>query len=472
MSADWKIIEADLTVLDRISSLVAHVVKPGDLVALSGELGAGKTTFARLLITHLSGATNEEIPSPTFALAQRYELGRFPVTHIDCYRLDAPSEIEEIGLEDAVDEGVVLIEWPERVAGYLPPDRIDIHLEDAGSETTRNLLVTGHGAFAPRLDRLEAMAEFIEREGWGAAAVSYLQGDASTRAYAQLSTDGQNAILMDAPKIPDGPPVRNGKAYSTIAHLAEDVSAFVAVANALREAGFSAPEIMAHDLAHGFLILEDLGKRVFAAEIAAGGDEEILYRAAADALVALRKVPAVEKLALPGGAHHRLPPYDVAALEIEVELLLDWFWPLVHGQAAPDNARAGFLEHWRPLFAQLGAEPEGWVLRDYHSPNLLWLPERTGLARVGIIDFQDAVRGPAAYDLVSLLQDARRTVSPALEETLFRHYCASVEGSEASFDPDSFKATYAMMGAQRNTKILGIFARLATRDGKRDYLSH
>lgn len=472
MSADWTIAEADLAALDRVSSFLALVLRPGDLVTLSGELGAGKTTFARQLVTHISGAASEEIPSPTFALAQRYETDRFPVTHVDCYRLASPDEVVELGIEDAQEEGAVLIEWPERVAGYLPPDRFDVRLEDDGSDTTRNLLLAGHGAFARRLDRLKAMTGFVEREGWGTAEVSYLQGDASTRAYARLVTDCQKAILMDAPKMPDGPPVRDGKAYSAIAHLAEDVSAFVAVGHALREAGFSAPEIIAHDMKRGFLILEDLGGRVFAAEIGAGGDEKELYSAAVDVLVALRAVPAPENLPLPGGTHHTLPTYDKQALEIEVELLLDWFWPMAKGEAAPDAARTEFLRLWRELFAQLEDEPVAWVLRDYHSPNLIWLPERTGVARVGIIDFQDAVRGPAAYDLVSLLQDARRDISPALEQALFQHYRAGAEGSDQTFDRDRFETAYAILGAQRSTKILGIFARLAKRDGKRAYLAH
>ena len=133
--------------------------------------------------------------------------------------------------------------------------------------------------------------------------------------------------------------------------------------------------------------------------------------------------------------------------------------------------RAEFVALWADIFAQLAKMPPAWVLRDYHSPNLLWLPEREGIARVGVIDFQDAMRGPAAYDLVSLLQDARVDVAPELEAQLFDHYCAGV-GARGGFDRDAFAFAYAALGAQRNTKIVGIFARLAKRDGKPGYLRH
>jgi len=167
-----------------------------------------------------------------------------------------------------------------------------------------------------------------------------------------------------------------------------------------------------------------------------------------------------------------VPPFDLPALEIEIELLLDWFWPAACNEPAPQAARDEFARIWRPLFQRLQEEISGWVLRDYHSPNLIWLPEREGVARVGIIDFQDAMRGSHAYDLVSLTQDARRDVPADLEEHLLDFYCAEVGKADASFQPDLFRTAYAILGAQRNTKILGIFARLAARDGKAGYLRH
>jgi hypothetical protein len=268
---------------------------------------------------------------------------------------------------------------------------------------------------------------------------------------------------MDWARQPDGPAIRNGLPYSRIAHLAEGVHPFVTVAAALHAAGLSTPEIYAQDLDQGFLLIEDLGDRVFASEVAAGtSDQEELWRAATDALIALRASPPLPSL----------PAYDHGALGIEAELIVDWYWPALYGTPIPEETRASFLSLWTAVFDRLEAEPKGWVLRDCHSPNLLWLPQRRGIARVGVIDFQDAMRGAPAYDLVSLLQDARTDVAPELEGRLFDHYCAAVLCAESGFDRDAFAFAYAALGAQRNTKILGIFARLAKRDGKPQYLRH
>lgn len=472
MSALWPVGEVSPGGMDRIAAFLALALGPGDVIALSGDLGTGKTAFARALIRHIAGGTAEEIPSPTFALTQTYDTARYPVTHMDCYRLAAPEEIAELGLEEALASGPVLVEWPERAAGALPGDRLEVALADGATEATRLLSLAGYGGWAPRLERLRAMAAFCESAGWGAADVAYLQGDASPRAYARLARNGERAILMDSPPMPDGPPIREGRPYSAIARLAEDARPFVAVARALREAGLSAPEILAHDLERGFLVVEELDGPLFGAAIDAGAQAQTLYAAAVDVLAALRRQPAPERLPLPGGGHHAVPPYDADALGIEAELLLDWFWPAAKGEAAPAAAREAFLEAWRSLFARLAEEPPAWVLRDFHSPNLVWLPERGGLARVGVLDFQDALAGPAAYDLVSLAQDARRDMPPALEGALFDHYCAGVGADDAAFDRERFGTAYAILGAQRNTKILGIFARLAMRDGKRGYLGH
>ena len=472
MSATWSIDGVDLDRLGHLASLLALVVGPGDLLTLSGELGAGKTTFARALIDRIWGGAGEEIVSPTFALAETYITPRMVITHLDCFRLESESELQELGLQEALDHGLVLLEWPERVASELGDDRLDIALEETGDEAKRKLTLEGRGSWAPRLDRLRAMDEFLKDGGWQDAEVSYLQGDASPRGYARLARNGERAVLMNSPSQADGPAIRGGKSYSALAHLAEDVRPFVAVAAALKGIGLSVPEVLAHDLGQGFLVIEDLEDLVFDNDMGQGQDQGEIYRTATDVLVALRQNPPPVRLALPDGSHHTLPRYDEGALGIEVELLLDWFWPALRGQAPEDSVRDEFAALWDHAFGQLSGQPEGWVLRDFHSPNLIWLPRRKGLKRVGIIDFQDALRGSLAYDLASLLQDARQQVPAALEEALRAHYCRACEANDSNFDREDFLSAYAILGAQRNTKILGIFARLAERDGKRGYLAH
>jgi tRNA threonylcarbamoyl adenosine modification protein YjeE len=458
----------------RLAELLALKIRSGDVIALSGDLGAGKTTLARALIGAVLRDGEAEVPSPTFSLHQSYVSRRLTVAHFDFYRLSGAHEAAELGFEDAAQDGAVIVEWPERAVALLPETRIEIALAETSDPDVRRFTLRGLGSTSERIARIADVMAFLDGQGdWSRARITYLQGDASTRGYARLSLDdGRTALLMDAPRQPDGPPIRDGKPYSQIAHLAEDmVRAFAALAGPLRAAGLSAPEVLAEDFENGLLLVEDLGDRVFSAEVARGAPQDALWQAAVDALVALQRSEAPQHLPLRGGSH-TLQAYDRAALQIEIELLIDWYWPALHGESVPDAARAEFLSLWSTVFDRLERQAPGWVLRDFHSPNLIWLPERDGIRRVGVLDFQDAQRGPPAYDLVSLLQDARVDVSEALEKALFARYRDAVRSQQPHFDEEEFTFAYNALGAQRNTKILGIFVRLAHRDGKQQYLAH
>lgn len=464
--------EADERVTEKLAAFLALFLTPGDLVALHGELGAGKTTFARALIRAVLDDPRHEVPSPSFSLAQGYEEGRLALTHFDFYRLGGADELDELGLDEALESGVALIEWPERAGDALPSERLDIAFGDGPKRGTRRIALEGTGAWEKRLERLDAMMAFCAASSWRDARPSFLQGDASTRAYARLHRDGETAILMDSPSQSDGPPVRDGKPYSQLVHLAEDVRPFVAVAQALERAGLSVPSIIAHDLERGFLITGDLGNRVYDGEPGEAPSLEQLYRSACDVLVRLKPHVPRAPLPLPDGSSHTVPDFDLEAFLVEAELLLDWFYEAVHGAAPDEKVRASFTHLFTDLYAAVEGRDAAWILRDYHSPNLLWLPEREGVERVGVIDFQDAMRGHAAYDLVSLLQDARRDIPVALEADLYAYYCEARARADSGFDAEGFCAAYAVLGAQRNSKILGIFARLAKRDGKHGYLAH
>ncbi len=456
-----------------LAQRIALKLKPGDTITLSGDLGAGKTTFARALIRALLNDADAEVPSPTFSLIQTYDAPRLTLAHLDLYRLTEEQEAYELGLEDLLVTGAAIIEWPERALGIVSRDRLDLQITERSADT-RDITVTADGTWIERLDRIKDITSFSAFDPvWANAGVAYLQGDASARAYARLtSADGTRAILMDSPKVPDGPPIRDGLPYSRIAHLAEDVAPFVAIAGALKDAGLSAPEIYHADLERGLLLLEDLGDRVFGREVENGADQQMLWTAATDALLALHQQPVPERIPLANGTHYTIPKQDRRCLQIEVELLTDWYWPALFGSPAPDDVREEFLEVWNSVFDILLELPGGWILRDFHSPNLIWLPERHGVRKTGIIDFQDALYGPPAYDLVSLLQDARIDVPADLEAATFEHYCAIAAKDQPAFEREAFSFAYSALGAQRNTKILGIFARLARRDGKPGYLRH
>lgn len=461
--------------VSRLAQEIAFLVQPGDTLALEGDLGAGKSTFARALIRAVAGDAGLEIPSPTFTLVQSYETPRFEIAHFDLYRLSDPSEIDELGLDAALTRGIAIVEWPSRGDGRIPADRLTLRFDETTAFDRRNVYLEAAVDLAARLDRFAAIREFLERAGWGdaATAFSYLQGDASPRRYARLvKADGTRAILMDSPQKPDGPPIRDGKSYSAIAHLAENVRAFVAIDRTLEAAGLSVPRIFAEDLSEGLLLIEDLGDAVFGAEVKKGRDQASLWQRAVDALLAVQATPPPERIALSDETAFELPVADRDVLEIETELLLDWYWPALRGSPAPQAARNAFKEIWRTVFERVLKQPKTWLLRDFHSPNLIALDDRNPPRDVGIIDFQDAMIGPAAYDLVSLLQDARLDVPADLERQLFQRYLSAVGTRNAAFDPREFAFSYAALGAQRNTKILGIFARLAARDGKRQYLAH
>jgi tRNA threonylcarbamoyl adenosine modification protein YjeE len=454
----------------RLMADIAAQIEAGDLITLSGDLGAGKTTFARALIRHLAGDENVEVPSPTFTLMQAYELPRFNLVHADLYRLSGPGELTELGFEDAAEDAVTLLEWPDRAAGHLPPNRLDVALtlSPQQSETFRHARITGYGTFAARAERIATIRRFLTRHGFGLAERRHMQGDASTRSYERLTLDGKSFILMNSPRRPDGPIIRDGKPYSAIAHLAEDVTPFVAMAQALRERGFSAPEILAADRAAGLLVIEDLGTEQVVAD---GKPIEARYAVAADLLAQLHREPTHDLLSVEPGVGYEVPRYDLDALLIEVELLPDWYLPKLNVKIS-DAKRDAYLSLWREALKPAAMGKTTWVLRDYHSPNLMWLPAREGTARIGLLDFQDALMGSPAYDLASLLQDARVDVPELMEITLLSRYTRARLTADPQFDAPAFARAYATLAAQRASKILGIFARLEKRDGKPQYLRH
>lgn len=292
-------------------------------------------------------------------------------------------------------------------------------------------------------DRESRIARFLAAQGWGTAERGRLAGDASFRHYDRLEMAGKRAVLMDAP-----PPQ-------------EDVRPYAAIAELLRNMGYSAPRIFAADVEHGLLLLEDFGDDTYTRLFASGHDEAKLYALAVDLLIDLHRKFAPAR-------HSGLPQFDDARALREVSLLLDWYWPATQEGPVTAELRESYLAAWRAVLPKRHAVPDTLVLFDYHVDNLMLLPGRSGIAACGLLDFQDALVAPRPFDLVSLLQDVRRDINPALVAAMRERYLAAFP----NLDRQAFDASYAIIGAQRNTRILGTFTRLLLRDGKSSYLQH
>ena len=290
--------------------------------------------------------------------------------------------------------------------------------------------------------RADAIRSFLDGHGWGKAERRPLAGDASFRHYERLQQGDRRMVLMDAP-----PP-----------H--EDVRPFIAVARMLASIGLAVPAIHAADEKLGLLLLEDFGDDTYTRLLARGEPEGRLYALAVDLLIELhRRLPA-ESLA-------KLPPFDAVQALGEVDRLLDWYWPAVKDAPAPAALRASYHDAWRQVLALWKRVPESLVLFDYHVDNLMLLAGRSGIGAIGLLDFQDAMRGPRPFDLVSLIDDARRDVPAELARDLHRRYLAAFP----DLDRKAFETVYAACGAERHSRILGTFARLSRRDGKHGYLA-
>jgi aminoglycoside/choline kinase family phosphotransferase len=296
------------------------------------------------------------------------------------------------------------------------------------------------------MTRSEHIQSCLSGCGFDSATLIPLAGDASFRRYIRITQAEKKALLMDAP--PDK----------------ENVHSYMAIATYLYQAGYSAPQLLGADAKAGLVLIEDLGDDTYTRVLKRDATkEQMLYEAAVDILCEWHS--GTRGFSNP--AQLPLPSYDEALLMREVQLLADWYMPQVLGMHKARELQPEFMELWRQAIAASPLASDQFVHRDYHADNLMWLSERAGVKKVGLLDFQDGVYGDAAYDMVSLLEDARRDVPLALTQSMLARYVATTRT-----DQQRFLAAYALLGAQRNCKIVGIFARLAARDGKSQYLSY
>jgi len=439
---------ADQAATERLGARLAPLLGPGDLLTLTGDLGAGKTCLARALIRALTGP-DQEVPSPTFTLVQTYDSPAATLWHFDLYRLGGPDEVIELGWEEALGEGISLVEWPERLGTLLPADHLALTLSHGARDGARVARLEGHGRLAARLAAWATPPDdgaWLAPLGWGEAAASPLAGDASARRYTRLAAPGgRRALLAHAPD------------------AAADLAPFVTIGRLLARLGLSVPTVLAAELARldgqGRLLLEDFGDDTFTRLLDQGQPAQALYALATDVLVTLQ-----QRFSLDQALGLSLPRFDGAAFLEQVQLFPEQWLP----QAGP-TAQDEFTAAWTAVLPLVAAGPETLVLRDYHVGNLMRLPGRAGVAGCGVLDFQNAGLGPPGYDLISLIEDARREVPPALGAVMIERYLTAM-GERV--EPAAFRRALPVLAAVRHTRILAVFVRLARRDRKPGYLVH
>jgi len=365
---------------------IAMVLRQGDFICLSGDLGAGKSVLARGLIRHLAQDENFEVPSPTYTLCQSYETSP-AVSHFDLYRISGMDELEELGWKDALDTGCIIMEWPEQCFDEIPKEAIHVEIRET-TENARTLKFSGNVNLLSRIERSLLIRDFLSKADYQDIIRKPLMGDASARSYELIKHHNEQLLLMNAPALPDGPPIKNGKPYSKIAHLAEDVTAFVAIDELIRTKGFAAPEIKAQNLDEGLLLIEHFGDEGIIDENRVPITER--YMAAVEFLAAFHECDFDNQIKLQSGETYQIPSYDEQAILIEVDLLLQWYAPSQSGSRIEDHHASEFENIWRGYAQKIQSYEPTLVMRDYHSPNILWRETEEGLNRISLYRMQNS----------------------------------------------------------------------------------
>jgi aminoglycoside/choline kinase family phosphotransferase len=295
-----------------------------------------------------------------------------------------------------------------------------------------------------KMVRAKRRAQFLHTSSFQDANVDALPSDASSRSYFRLKNGNRVALLMDAP-----PPE-------------EDIESFIKVALHLSELGLSTPRLIEYNKNEGFLILEDFGNDTYTRLLCSGADEQCLYELAIDTLCYLHNNIKATEISI--------PEYSTSVLLEEAALLVDWYQPYIRGAESNESIKERYAKAWIEVICALPTPNNTLVLRDFHVDNLMRLQGRQGVSACGLLDFQDALIGASAYDVVSLLEDARRDLCPDLVANMLGRYCSGMHMTNSEIT--DFIKWYRVLGAQRHCKVLGIFVRLLRRDGKGTYMEH
>lgn len=431
MAAALLTLTGDAGLTTAFARALAPDLRAGDALLLDGPVGAGKSHFARALIRARLTNSAEDVPSPTFTLVQTYDSAP-PIWHADLYRLTDPAEVDELGLLDALPEAIALIEWPDRMEA--PADALTLQISALADPDLRRIRLLGDATRWDRACRAAERARFTHAAGWADAEVVFLAGDASARRYFRLTRDGETAVLMDSD--------------------AQTLARYLAMTDWLRDRGFDAPRVLSAERDTGLALIEDFGDaqiaRVIEQHPALAGPLYIRIAAMLARLSSYPPAPGVKVL-------------DGPEMAEQVGLFAELYPKAVGADAGAQAAANDIAPTIARLHAELCADlPAVTGLRDFHAENIILTPDD----RLGLLDFQDAVATHPAYDLVSVLHDARRDIPADVEGSAIARFLA-----DTGLDPDRFPAAFALLSVQRNLRIMGIFTRLCIADGKPRYLA-
>lgn len=449
-----------------LARLIARFAVVGDLIRLEGDLGAGKSTFARAMIQALGH--EGEVPSPTYTLVQTYDDTRLPVAHVDCYRMKDPSEMDGLGLEEYRAHGLMLVEWPDKGSALVradQPDMLNYHMGEMNNCGVLTIALAPGAADAARVATLkgsrswqrrigffprvapeiaaasgkvlcrpstpEGRQAFLETLNLGDYTIEGLGGDWSFRSYWRVRlADGSTRMLMDSP-----PPV-------------EGLIEFVKAAKTYRAMGLHAPRIDGHDEGNGYLLSEDFGDLSLAKLVAQGKPVLPWYKVAADVLVA-----SCQSKDSKGRA------YNATDWWIEASRFTDWYLPLARGHATPPAERAEFQRLWLEAMPKVMALPKGLMMFDYQATNMMILGHEPKLENFGLIDIQDSRVAPVAQDMAILLRDIRRAPDDQLE-----HDIVAYVADRLDIDRAQLQEGVDIANLHHCSRILGGLTRLALRD--------
>lgn len=437
---------------------LCKIIESNDVILLNGKIGSGKTTLARHIINQILQIDISEITSPTFNLYQVYENNNQKINHYDFYRIENDIDLQEIDLEDSLGEGITIIEWADKYQNYLPDSYLEIEILEI--DCFRTYKLRGCGSFKNRINKHNSLVSFLSKFKKPIIKVEKIQGDASKRIYKRIQTKEESLILMiyDEKEKKENP-----------SKLSEQIHDYVSICQYLSDINIRVPKIYAVDYKNQFLIQEDFGDLKYS-EIFLKEDFRKLYEPAIDTLINIAKNECPKNIKT-DQAIYKFEDYDKNIYLSEVNIFIDWYWPYVKGSVCIDDIKLEFLEIWKNLLDKI-SDDKSLVLRDFHSPNLIFQPHGNGIGKCGVIDFQDALIGHPLYDLVSLAQDARVSIKLDQEFFLIEYYMKNLNFKNYQFNNHEFMNQYNILGAQRALKILGVFARLSMAYQKHEYLIH